>query len=117
MSDPDLTELRTQAAQGDRNAVAVLVELAGERGDFDELRHLADNGSRDAADVLVELAGERGDRQELSRLASSGNQDAADVLAELDEDSAIDDGSAERPHSTGAGSDGSAPTASRREGR
>lgn len=84
MSDPDLSELRKRAEQGDSDAVGVLVELAGERGDFDELRRLADEGSRDAADVLVELAGERGDRDELRRLASGGNQDALDVLDELD---------------------------------
>lgn len=91
MSDPDLSELRKRAEQGDSDAVGVLVELAGERGDFDELRRLADEGSRDAADVLVELAGERGDRDELRRLASGGNHDAADVLAELAEESTIDE--------------------------
>jgi hypothetical protein len=84
--DPDLVELRQQAGRGNNDAVAQLVELAGERGDFDELRALADGGSSDAVDVLVELAGERGDRSELRRLAASGHQDAVDVLAELDGD-------------------------------
>jgi uncharacterized protein YndB with AHSA1/START domain len=79
----ELVELRARAADGDRDAVDQLVELAGERGDMDELRRLADAGSRDAADQLVELAAERLDINELRRLADRGNSDAADVLAEL----------------------------------
>ena len=55
----ELSDLRAQASNGDQGAIDQLVELAGERGDFDELRRLADAGSRDAADVLVELAEDR----------------------------------------------------------
>jgi hypothetical protein len=47
MTDPDLSALRARAADGDRNALDQLVELAGERGDMDELRRLADSGSSD----------------------------------------------------------------------
>ena len=61
MSDPDLSELRKRAGQGEKDAVGQLVELAGERGDFVEPRRLADEGSSDAAGGLVEVAGERGD--------------------------------------------------------
>ena len=56
--ETDLSELRARAANGDRDAVDELIELAGERGDMDELRRLADNGSRDAADQLAELGDE-----------------------------------------------------------
>ena len=90
MTDEELVELRAQAADGDLNAVAQLVELAGERGDLDELRRLAADGNTDAVDLLVELAGEREDLDELRRLAASGSTDAADVLAELTDDE--DDG-------------------------
>jgi hypothetical protein len=86
MSEDELTELRAQAAEGDADAVAQLVELAGERGDLDELRRLAAAGSADAVDVLVEVAGEQGNVAELRRLAELGNRDAADVLAELGEE-------------------------------
>jgi hypothetical protein len=58
MTDQDLRELRTRAADGDQDAVDELVELAGERGDMDELRRLAAAGSSDAADVLAELTEE-----------------------------------------------------------
>jgi hypothetical protein len=58
--DPRLAHLRKRTANGDKDAVDQLVELAGERGDFDELRRLADGGSTDAADVLAELTEERG---------------------------------------------------------
>ena len=61
MTDHELLDLRARAANGDRDAVDQLVELAGERGDTDELRRLAEGGSRDAADVLTELADERDD--------------------------------------------------------
>jgi hypothetical protein len=74
MGEDELTELRARAAEGDADAVAQLVELAGESGDLDELRRLAAAGSADAVDVLVE------------RLAELGNRDAADVLAELGEE-------------------------------
>ena len=77
MTDQDLVELRAQAAVGDLDAVAQLVELAGERGDLDELRRLAADGNTDAMDLLVEAAGEREDLDELRRLAASGNTDAA----------------------------------------
>jgi hypothetical protein len=80
VTDEDLAMLRLQAAAGDQDAVAQLVELAGERGDLDELRRLAAGGNTDAADILVELAGERGDLDELRRLVASGHTDAADVL-------------------------------------
>jgi hypothetical protein len=86
MTDPDLSGLREQAADGDNDAVDQLVELATERGDADELRRLAAAGSRDAVDLLVELATEREDIDELRRLAADGNRDAADVLAELTEE-------------------------------
>jgi hypothetical protein len=86
VTDEDLATLRLQAAAGDQDAVAQLVELAGERGDLDELRRLAAGGNTDAADILVELAGERGDLDELRRLAASGHTDAADVLEELTDD-------------------------------
>jgi hypothetical protein len=72
-----------RAADGDRDAVDQLVELAGERGDMGELRRLADAGSTDAVDELVQLAGEREDTDELRRLAAAGSRDAADVLAEI----------------------------------
>jgi len=55
MTDGDLVNLRAQAAAGDLDAVAQLVELAGEREDLDELRRLAASGNTDAADVLAEL--------------------------------------------------------------
>ncbi|MET8121952.1 hypothetical protein [Micromonospora sp. NPDC005189] len=55
MSDPDLAGLRERAANGDRDAIDQLVELAAERADVGELRRLADGGNRDAADVLAEL--------------------------------------------------------------
>lgn len=61
MTDQELTSLRARAAQGDRDAVDQLVELAGERGDMAELRRLADAGSTDAADVLAELTDEQDD--------------------------------------------------------
>ena len=61
MNDHDLLDLRARAANGDKDAVDQLVELAGERGDLDELRRLAGNGSRDAADVLAELAEDQDD--------------------------------------------------------
>ena len=93
MTDEELVELRAQAADGDLNAVAQLVELAGERGDLDELRRLAADGNTDAVDLLVELAGEREDLDELRRLAASGSTDAADILAELTDDE--DDGDEE----------------------
>ena len=64
MSEDDLTELRALAADGDSDAVAQLVELAGERGDVDELRRLAAAGSEDAIAVLVEVAGEQGNVEE-----------------------------------------------------
>jgi hypothetical protein len=83
MSDSDLADLRERAAQGDRDAVDELVELAGERGDLEELRRLADAGSSDATDELVQLAGEREDLEELRRLAEAGSSDAADILEEL----------------------------------
>jgi hypothetical protein len=83
MTDHELLDLRTRAANGDRDAVDELVQLAGERGDMDELRRLADGGSYDAVDELVQLAGERGEMDELRRLADTGSRDAAAVLAEL----------------------------------
>lgn len=58
MTDAQLSGLRERAANGDEDAVDELVELAGERGDFEELRRLAAAGSRDAADVLAELTEE-----------------------------------------------------------
>ncbi len=61
MTDHELLDLRARAANGDRDAVDQLVELAGERGDIAELRRLADSGNRDAADVLTELAEEQDD--------------------------------------------------------
>ncbi|GAA1826427.1 hypothetical protein GCM10009682_52620 [Luedemannella flava] len=50
---------------------------------MDDLRRLADAGSTDAVAELVQLAGERHDVTELRRLADAGNRDAADVLAEI----------------------------------
>jgi hypothetical protein len=64
MTDDDLLDLRARAANGDRDAVDQLVELAGERGDMDELRRLANGGNRDAADVLTELAEEHNEGRE-----------------------------------------------------
>ncbi|MEU4218252.1 hypothetical protein [Actinoplanes sp. NPDC026623] len=61
MSDDDLRDLRARMAEGDRDAVDQLVELAGERGDMSELRRLADAGSTDAVDQLVQLAAEQDD--------------------------------------------------------
>lgn len=61
MADAELSDLRARAATGDSDAIAVLVELAGERGDRDELRRLAVGGSRDAVDVLSELVEEDGE--------------------------------------------------------
>jgi hypothetical protein len=55
MTEEELVELRAQAAAGDQDAIAQLVELAGERGDLDELRRLAAGGNTDAAEVLAEL--------------------------------------------------------------
>lgn len=86
MTDSDLSHLRERAADGDRDAVGQLIELAAEREDFDELHRLADSGSKDAADQLVELASDKGALDELRRLAAGGNSDAADVLAELTEE-------------------------------
>ena len=83
MSDSELHDLRQRAANGDQDAVGMLVELAGERGDMDERRRLADAGSRDAVDELVQLAGEQGDLAELRRLARAGSHDAGEVLSEL----------------------------------
>jgi hypothetical protein len=60
MSDQERAELRAQAANGDRDAVDQLVELAGERGDLDELRRLTAAGGTDAADVPAELTDEVG---------------------------------------------------------
>jgi hypothetical protein len=91
MSDPELSELRAQAAQGDPDAVAQLVEFAAEREDVDELRQLANAGSTDAVDELIELAAANGDLDELRRLAAGGSRDAADVLQELEEERAPDD--------------------------
>jgi hypothetical protein len=86
VGEDELDELRVLAAGGDEDAVAQLVELAGERGDLDELRRLAAAGSADAVDVLVEVAGEQGDIGELRRLAEGGNRDAKDMLTELGAD-------------------------------
>ncbi|KAB1948778.1 hypothetical protein F8271_02085 [Micromonospora sp. ALFpr18c] len=55
MSDSDLVGMRERAANGDRDAVDQLVELAAERADVGELRRLADSGNRDAADMLADL--------------------------------------------------------------
>ena len=77
----------------DLDAVAQLVELAGERGDMDELRRLAAGGNTDAVDLLVELADEREDLDELRRLAASGNRDAADILSELADEEDLDSNS------------------------
>jgi hypothetical protein len=65
MTDSYLSRLRERAADGDRDAVGQLIELAAEREDFYELRRLADSGSNDAADQLVELASEKGALNEL----------------------------------------------------
>ena len=84
--DAELTALREQAANGDRDATDQLVELAGERRDLRELRRLADAGSRAAVDELVQVAADLaadGDDTELRRLAAAGNSDAAAVLDEL----------------------------------
>ena len=85
MDEPELTALREQAAQGSRDALDQLVELAAERGDRDELRRLADAGSTDALDQLIELAVEREDLDELRRLADAGSVTAREVLDELTE--------------------------------
>ena len=85
MDEPELTTLREQAAQGSRDALDQLVELAAERGDRDELRRLADAGSTDALDELIELAVEREDLDELRRLADAGSVTAREVLDELTE--------------------------------
>src|SRR4051795_1796302 len=77
MTDPELSDLRARAADGDRDAVDQLVELAGERGDMEDLRRLADAGSSDAMDELVQLAGERGDTAQLRRPSDARNPDAA----------------------------------------
>ena len=55
LTDEELAALRTRAAAGDHDAIAQLVELAGEREDLDELRRLAASGNTDAADILAEL--------------------------------------------------------------
>ncbi|GAA2562364.1 hypothetical protein GCM10010435_38060 [Winogradskya consettensis] len=65
--------LRIKGADGEPDAIASLVELAGVRGDLDVLRRLAAAGSPDAAD-------------ELRRLAAAGSQGVApEVPAELTE--------------------------------
>ena len=57
MTDSELMALRRRA-EGDRDAVDELIELASERGDLDELRRLADSGNTTAAAQLAELAAE-----------------------------------------------------------
>ena len=54
----DLAELRRLAGAGSDEAVAALVEIAGERADLDELRRLAAAGSTAAAEVLADLSDE-----------------------------------------------------------
>jgi hypothetical protein len=54
MTDHELSDLRTRAANGDRDAVDELVQLAGDRGDMDELRRLADGGSSDPDPRIAE---------------------------------------------------------------
>jgi hypothetical protein len=58
MTDCELTALRRRVADGDRDAVDELIELASERGDLDELRRLADGGNATAAAQLADLAAE-----------------------------------------------------------
>jgi len=55
MTEPDVSDLRERAENGDQDAVDQLIELATERGDVDELRQLADMGNSTAADQLLEL--------------------------------------------------------------
>ncbi|MFI6507627.1 hypothetical protein ACIBCT_08485 [Streptosporangium sp. NPDC050855] len=54
--DPD--GLRRLAEAGNRDAVAELAEIAGERGDVAELRRLAEAGSDHAAEIPADLAGD-----------------------------------------------------------
>jgi hypothetical protein len=58
MTDCELTALRRRVADGDRDAVDELIELASEREDLDELRRLADGRNAAAAAQLGELAAE-----------------------------------------------------------
>ncbi|WP_448808742.1 hypothetical protein [Agromyces bauzanensis] len=92
MSDAELAYLRERAAQGDEEAAARLVELAGERSDSYDLQLIAQTGGADAMDERVRLATEKGDLGELERLAAGGDPDAAQVLDELDEPDPMDDG-------------------------
>ncbi len=92
MSDAELAYLREQAARGDDDAAAELVELAGERADAYELQLIAESGSTDAMEQRVQRATETGDLDELRRLAAGGNRDAAVVLDELYEKDPTDDG-------------------------
>lgn len=81
--EPELAALRQRAAGGDHDAVDLLIELAGERGDLDELRRLSDQGYSDATDELIQAAAEVGELDELRRLAALGNTTAAEQLSEL----------------------------------
>ena len=74
MSDAEFEELKELAARGDEDAVAPLLEIAGEREDANELRLLAESGSTDSMDELVQLATEAGDVDELRQLEAEGTR-------------------------------------------
>ena len=92
MSDAEFEELKELAAHGDEDAVAPLLEIAGEREDANELRILAEGGGTNAMDERVQLATEAGDVDELRQLEAEGNPDATEVLDELYEEDPTDDG-------------------------
>ena len=71
MVDPDLVTLRSTQSEGTRTRLTSSSSWLASGAISDELRKLADRGSSDAVDILVELAGERGDRGELQRLAAN----------------------------------------------
>ena len=58
MTDPELSDLRERARQGDTDAADELIEMATERGDLGELRRLSDAGNATATDQLSELRSE-----------------------------------------------------------
>lgn len=91
-SDAELAHLRERVEQGDEDAAARLVELAGERSDAYDLQLIAQDGGADAMDEPVRRATEQGDLAGLERLAAAGDADAVEVLDTLDEPDPMDDG-------------------------
>jgi hypothetical protein len=54
MTDPEMSELRAQAASGDSDAIDQLIESAAEHGDLATLERLAQQHNVTAAEVLEE---------------------------------------------------------------